>query len=35
MNKTVNINLAGRFFHIDETAYRTLEAYLKKLKKER
>ena len=33
MNKTVNINLAGRFFHIDETAYRTLEAYLKKLKK--
>lgn len=33
MNKTVNINLAGRFFHIDEAAYRTLEAYLKKLKK--
>lgn len=33
MNKTVNINLAGRFFHIDETAYRTLETYLKKLKR--
>lgn len=33
MNKTVNVNLAGRFFHIDENAYRILETYLKKLKK--
>lgn len=32
MNKTVNINLANTFFHIDEEAYRLLEHYLKKLK---
>ncbi|PZD77294.1 PspC domain-containing protein [Mesonia sp. K7] len=28
MNKTVNINLAGIFFHIDEDAYLKLKAYL-------
>ncbi len=31
MNKTVNINLASTFFHIDESAYTKLKAYLKKL----
>lgn len=31
MNKTVNINLASTFFHIDESAYAKLKAYLKKL----
>jgi len=28
MNKTVNINLAGIFFHIDEDAYAKLTNYL-------
>ncbi|MGV6832686.1 MAG: PspC domain-containing protein [bacterium] len=28
MNKTVNINLAGIFFHIDEDAYNKLQRYL-------
>ncbi len=32
MNKTVNINLASTFFHIDEIAYQILERYLRKLK---
>lgn len=32
MNKTVNINLASTFFHIDENAYQILEHYLRKLK---
>lgn len=32
MNKTVNINLANTFFHVDENAYKILEHYLKKLK---
>jgi len=31
MNKTVNINLASTFFHIDENAYQILERYLRKL----
>jgi phage shock protein PspC (stress-responsive transcriptional regulator) len=31
MNKTVNINLANTFFHIDENAYTKLKLYLKKL----
>jgi len=31
MNKTVNINLASTFFHIDESEYTKLKAYLKKL----
>ena len=29
MNKTININLGGYFFHIDETAYQKLRKYLK------
>ena len=33
MNKTVNINLASTFFHVDESAFAKLIAYLKKLKK--
>jgi len=33
MNKTININLASTFFHIDETAYQLLNSYLKKLEK--
>ncbi len=33
MNKTVNINLAGIFFHIDETAYAKLQHYLEAIKK--
>ena len=33
MNKTININLANTFFHIDETAYEVLKSYLKKLEK--
>ena len=33
MNKTININLASTFFHIDEGAYKTLQFYLDKLKK--
>jgi hypothetical protein len=28
MNKTVNINLGGMFFHIDEDAYLKLTRYL-------
>lgn len=28
MNKTININLGGYFFHIDETAYQKLKKYL-------
>ena len=28
MNKTININLGGIFFHIDETAYQKLKRYL-------
>lgn len=32
MNKTVNINLAGIFFHIDEDAYLKLQRYLEAIK---
>lgn len=32
MNKTVNINLAGIFFHIDEDAYLKLQRYLDAIK---
>ena len=32
MNKTVNINLAGIFFHIDENAYLKLQHYLDAIK---
>lgn len=32
MNKTVNINLAGIFFHIDEEAYLKLQRYLDAIK---
>lgn len=32
MNKTVNINLAGIFFHIDEDAYQKLQRYLEAIK---
>lgn len=32
MNKTININLASTFFHIDENAYSVLRNYLSKLK---
>ncbi len=32
MNKTVNINLAGIVFHIDEDAYEKLSSYLKSIK---
>lgn len=32
MNKTVNINLAGVFFHIDEDAYAKLQRYLSAIK---
>ena len=28
MNKTININLGGFFFHIDEIAYQKLKRYL-------
>lgn len=28
MNKTININLGGIFFHIDESAYLKLKRYL-------
>ena len=28
MNKTVNINLGGIFFHIDEVAYQKLKRYI-------
>ena len=33
MNKTVNINLAGLFFHIDENAYGKLQRYLDAIRK--
>ena len=33
MNKTVNINLAGTFFHIDEDAFAKLSRYLEAVKK--
>ncbi|KAA1244258.1 PspC domain-containing protein [Aquimarina sp. RZ0] len=33
MNKTVNINLAGIFFHIDEDAYLKLQRYLQAIKR--
>lgn len=33
MNKTVNINLANTFFHIDEEAYTKLRRYLESIKK--
>ncbi|QRM89798.1 PspC domain-containing protein [Lacinutrix sp. WUR7] len=33
MNKTVNINLAGIFFHIDEDAYTKLQRYLEAIKR--
>lgn len=33
MNKTVNINLAGIFFHIDEDAYFKLSRYLEAIKR--
>lgn len=33
MNKTVNINLAGTFFHIDENAYAKLSRYLDAIRK--
>ncbi|UZO80354.1 PspC domain-containing protein [Aquimarina sp. ERC-38] len=33
MNKTVNINLAGIFFHIDEDAYAKLQRYLEAVKR--
>lgn len=33
MNKTVNINLAGTFFHIDEDAYVKLQRYLEAIKR--
>jgi phage shock protein PspC (stress-responsive transcriptional regulator) len=33
MNKTININLGGFFFHIDETAYLKLKRYLESIAK--
>jgi len=33
MNKTVNINLAGFFFHIDENAYQKLSNYFEAIKR--
>ena len=33
MNKTININLGGLFFHIDETAYQKLNKYLNAIRK--
>lgn len=33
MNKTININLGGFFFHIDETAYLKLNRYLESISK--
>ncbi len=33
MNKTININLAGIFFHIDEDAYLKLQNYLEAVKR--
>ncbi|MGB0177807.1 MAG: PspC domain-containing protein, partial [Owenweeksia sp.] len=34
MNKTLNINLGGLIFHIDEDAYHILERYLTTLKRQ-
>ena len=31
MNKTININLGGFFFHIDEIAYQKLQRYLESI----
>ncbi len=33
MNKTININLGGLFFHIDEDAYNKLQRYLNAIRK--
>src|SRR5210317_355152 len=33
MNKTININLGGIFFHIDELAYKKLRLYLDAIKR--
>ena len=33
MNKTININLGGFFFHIDEVAYQKLQRYLESISK--
>jgi phage shock protein PspC (stress-responsive transcriptional regulator) len=33
MNKTININLGGLFFHIDESAYQKLNKYLNSIRK--
>ena len=33
MNKTININLGGFFFHIDEVAYQKLRRYLESISK--
>jgi len=33
MNKTININLGGVFFHIDEDAYKKLQKYLEAIRK--
>ena len=33
MNKTININLANIFFHVDEDAYRKLQGYLDAIKR--
>ena len=33
MNKTININLGGFFFHIDEIAYQKLRRYLESISK--
>ena len=33
MNKTVNINLANRLFHIDEQAYNKMRRYLESIKR--
>ncbi|MEE9350426.1 MAG: PspC domain-containing protein [Flavobacteriaceae bacterium] len=33
MNKTININLGGIFFHIDEDAYKILKKYLEAIRK--
>ena len=32
MNKTVNINIGGLFFHIDEDAYQKLSRYFDAIK---
>ena len=33
MNKTININLGGIFFHIDETAYQKMKRYLEAIRR--